>query len=160
MHLVIDRALVLLKRFGGLSMELELVRSSHSVGRNIWTFEWCTKYRYEMMRKLENRNLVAACIRQAACRHGIKILALNVLPEHVHMVAILPKGTGEEKAAKLLKGYSSWKIFHVKENFRLRYPKGHFWSRGYYAVTTGLTDVHTQIRYVEGQVEHHNVTFA
>ena len=76
-HLVIDRALVLLKTIGGLSMELELVRSSHSVGRNIWTFEWCTKYRYEMMRKLENRNLVAACIRQAAFRHGIKILALT-----------------------------------------------------------------------------------
>ena len=140
--------------------ELGLVRGSHSVTRKIWTFGWCTKYRYEMMRKLENRNLAAACIRQAAFRNKIKILALNVLPNHVHMVAILPKGMDEEKAAKLLKGYSSWKIFHAKENFRLRYPKGHFWSRGYYATTTGVTDVHTQIRYVENQVEHHNVTFA
>ena len=140
-------------------MEVELVRSSHSVGRNIWVFEWCTKYRYEMMRKLENRNLVAACIRQAAYRYGIKILALNVLPEHVHMVAHIPKGMTAEQAAKLLKGYSAWKIFRVKENFRLRYPKGHFWSRGYYATTEGITGIDVQINYVEKQVQHHNVIF-
>ena len=140
-------------------MEVELVRSSHSVGRNIWVFEWCTKYRYEMMRKLENCNLVAACIRQAAHRHGIKILALNVLPEHVHMVAQLPKGMNDIRAAKLLKGYSAWKIFQAKERFRLRYPQGHFWSKGYYASTEGITGIDTQINYVEKQVQHHKVTF-
>ena len=34
-------------------MRIDLVRSSHSVGRNLWVFEWCTKYRYKMMRKWE-----------------------------------------------------------------------------------------------------------
>ena len=135
-----------------------LARENHCVRRSVWHIEWCTKYRYKMMQKEENRNLVNACIRQAAHRHAIKLLALEVMPEHVHSVAELPKSIDEEKAAKLLKGYSAWKIFRVKEHFRLRYPRGHFWSRGYMARTVGL-DEEKAIRYVLAQQEHHGVTF-
>jgi len=111
-----------------------------------------------MMRKEENRRLVEACIRQAACRHDIKLLAIEIMPDHVHVIAELPKGTDEERAAKLLKGFSAWKIFQVKEHFRLRYPKGHFWSRGYMARTVGL-DEEKAIWYVKNQQAHHDVTF-
>ena len=97
-------------------------------------------------------------VRQAAHRHGIKLLALDVMPNHVHVVAELPKGTDEERAAKLLKGFSAWKIFRVKEQFRLRYPKGHFWSRGYMARTVGL-DEEKAIQYVLSQQAHHGVEF-
>ena len=135
-----------------------LLRRSHSVGKNTWHMEWCTKYRYEMMRKLENRIIVAACIKQAAHRHGIKLIALEVMPEHVHCVAELLHGTSDARAANLLKGYSAWKIFQVKEKFLLRYPKRHFWSRGYMARTVGL-DEEKAIRYVQNQQAHHNVTF-
>ena len=140
-------------------MDLDLVRSSHSVGRNLWVFEWCTKYRYKLMRKLENRNLVAACVRQVAYRHGIKLIELNVLPEHIHAVASLPKGMTEEKAMQLLKGGSSKKLFEVKPKFALRYHKRHFWSRGYYAHTVGVTDLQTQINYVRNQELHHGTIF-
>ena len=135
-----------------------LLRRSHSVGKNTWHMGWCTKYRYEMMRKLGNRNLVAACIRQAAHKYGIKILALEVMPEHVHCAVELPHVMSSDRAAHLLKGYSAWKIFRVKEKFRLRYPQGHFWSRGYMARTIGL-DEEKAIRYVRNQQAHHNVTF-
>jgi putative transposase len=84
-----------------------------------------------MMRKLENRNIVAACIRQAAHRHEIKIMALEVMPEHVHCIVEIPHTMSINRAVQLLKGYSAWKIFQVKEEFALRYPKRRFWSRGY-----------------------------
>jgi putative transposase len=139
-------------------MELYLIRRSHSVGKNTWHIEWCTKYRYAMMCKEENRQLVKACIRQAAHRHGIKILTIEVLPQHAHMIVELPHGMTDDKAVNLLKGYSAWKIFQVKEHFRLRYPKGHFWSRGYMARTVGL-DEEQAIGYVENQLGHHGVVF-
>ena len=138
--------------------KVALTRHNHCVRRSVWHIEWCTKYRYKMMQKQENRKLVEACIRQAAHRHGIEILALEVMPEHVHGVFSLPKGTDEERAAKLLKGFSAWKIFRVKEHFRLRYPQGHFWSRGYMARTVGL-DEEKAIWYVKNQQEHHDVVF-
>jgi len=139
-------------------METTLLSRSHSVGKSTWHIEWCTKYRYEMMGKEENRNLVAACIRQAAHRHGISLIVLEVMPQHMHCVAELPHTMSIDKAAHLLKGYSAWKIFRVKEHFRLRYPRGHFWSRGYMARTVGL-DEEKAIRYVLAQKEHHAVTF-
>lgn len=140
-------------------MQIELARSSHSVGRNIWTIEWCTKYRYKMMRKFENRNIVAACVRQAAFRHDMKIIVLAVLPDHIHMVVSLPKGMSDIDATKLLKGGSSRKLFQVKEKFALRYPKRHFWSRGYYSHTVGVTDLQTQVDYVKNQEAHHGVLY-
>ena len=136
-----------------------LLRRSHSVGKNTWHIEWCTKYRYKMMRKLEIRNIVNACIRQAAKRHGIKLLVLEVMPEHVHCVAELPHGKADDWAAHKLKGFSSWKLFQVKEHFALRYPRRHFWSRGYMARTVGL-DEEKAITYVEMQQMHHNILFA
>ena len=140
-------------------MEIELVRSSHSVGRNLWVFEWCTKYRYKMMGKVGNRNLVAACIRQAAHRHGIVIIVLTVMEDHIHMVASLPKGMTDIKAVKLLKGASSRKIFETKEGFALRYPRRHFWSRGYFSHTAGITDLQTQVDYIRNQEAHHGTFF-
>ena len=140
-------------------MQLELIRSSHSVGRNIWVFEWCTKYRYQMMGKLENRNIVAACVRQAAFRHSIGIIEMSVLPDHIHMVASLPKGMDDIKAVKLLKGASSRKLFQVKGKYALRYPRHRFWSRGYYSHTVGVTDLETQVEYIEKQEFHHGALF-
>jgi putative transposase len=107
---------------------------------------------------LENRNIVAACIRQAAHKHGIRLLVLEVMPEHVHGIPELPKDMDEVKAVKLLKGASSRKIFQVKEKFQLRYPKRRFWSRGYMARTVGV-DEEKAIRYVLNQQKHHGVTF-
>jgi putative transposase len=138
-------------------LQIELDRSSHSVGRNLWTLEWCTKYRYKMMGKLENRNIVAACVRQAAFRHSIGIIEMSVMPDHIHMVASLPKGMDDIKAVKLLKGASSRKLFQVKEKHALRYPRHHFWSRGYYSHTVGMTDLQTQIDYVKNQEAHHGL---
>ena len=132
---------------------------SHKIGLNFWHLEWCPKYRYKMMQKLENKNLVAAAIRKAASEHGIKIHYLAVMPDHVHALATLPHGMTDSKAFNLLKGRSSYIIFRVKEKFRLRYPKGHFWSPGGFATTIGYNDLESMVKYIENQQEHHNVAF-
>ena len=132
---------------------------SHKVGLNFWHLEWCPKYRYNMMQKLENKNLVAAAIRKAAAEHGIKIHYLAVMPDHVHALVTLPHGMTDSKAFNLLKGRSAYIIFRVKEKFRLRYPKGHFWSPGGFATTVGYNDLNSMINYIENQQEHHNVAF-
>ena len=73
-------------------------------------------------------------------------------------IAELPHGMDVAKAVHLLKGYSSWKLFQVKEKFALHYPKRHFWSRGYMARTVGV-DEEQAIRYVEMQRFHHIARF-
>ena len=112
------------------------------------------------MRKFGNKNLVAAAIRKAAKEHSIKIHYLKVLPDHLHSLLTLPHGMTDSKAMQLLKGRSSYILFRVKEKFRLRYPKGHFWSPGGCATTVGYNDLNAMIKYIENQEEHHGVVYA
>ena len=112
------------------------------------------------MQKYENKNLVAVAIRKAADEHGIKIHYLKVLPEHVHTLASFPHGMDESKAFNLLKGRSAYIIFRVKEKFRLRYPRGHFWSPGGFATTVGYNDLNATIAYIENQEAHHGIAVA
>mgnify|MGYP000278480013 CR=1 FL=1 len=128
---------------------------SHTVGVNYWHFEWCTKYRYCMMKSSSIKNLVIAAIRRAAKEHKIKIHILKVLVDHVHLLATLPNNMTDSEARRLLKGRSAYLIFRNREHIRLRYPKGHFWSAGSCAVTVGYNDLDAITEYIENQEKHH-----
>jgi putative transposase len=130
-------------------------RRSHSVGISMWHFEWCTKYRYKMFRKEEQRNLITACIRRAASLHEINILELNVQPDHVHCVVGISLTTTPVKALQILKGGSAYLYFRANEKTRLRYPKGHLWSPGKFASSLGFIQVEKAKDYVRNQDIHH-----
>lgn len=132
-----------------------LRKSSHKVGLNHWHLVWATKYRYRMVRKPENKSLVAAAIRKAAFEHGISIDVLNVQPNHVHTLVSLPHGMNDSTAFQRLKGRSAYLIFRNKEKTRLRYPRGHFWSPGGCAITVGHSDLEKTRNYIVNQEEHH-----
>ena len=98
--------------------------------------------------KQEHKNLCEDILRGIALRHGIKILELSVMPDHVHaVVAILPT-MSVSKALQLLKGGSSYELFRRKPAFRKRYPQGHFWSPGKFYRSVGDADAETVIQYV------------
>jgi len=128
---------------------------SHKVGVNFWHIEFATKYRYKMFGKFKQKNLIAACIRKVAHNHGIKIHILNVMAEHVHMLATLPHGMTDSKALMLLKGGSAYLFFKHHEKSRLRLPQGHLWSAGGCAVTVGYNEFSTVEKYIQNQETHH-----
>ena len=140
-------------------IETTLRRYSHKVGLNFWHMEWCTKYRYNMMNKLKNKNLVTACILKVAKTHKIKVHIISVMPDHIHMLVSLPKNLTDSGALSILKGGSSYFIFRNNENFVLRYPKRNFWSAGSCSVTVGYNDLESMTNYIENQEQHHEVAF-
>ena len=82
----------------------KFMKGSHYVGVSMWHFEWCLKYRYKMFAKFKYKNLMSGCIRCSAFEHKIKILELEVLPNHVHVVVELPGTMSLSRAMQLLKG--------------------------------------------------------
>ena len=130
-------------------------RSNHSVGVSMWHFEWCTKYRYKMFGKEDQRNLMSVCIRRAASMHEIKIIELNVQPEHVHCVVGISLKMSPSQALQILKGISSRLFFLRNEKVRLRYPKGHLWSPGKFAASLGFIQIEVAKNYVRNQDVHH-----
>lgn len=135
----------------------EYVRRAHSVGISIWHFEWVSKYRYKMFGKFEYCNLAVACIRRAAFEHGIKIVVLEVLPEHVHCEAELPLCMAPSYALQILKGRASYLFFRQHEKARLRYPRGHLWGRGKFAASVGFVQQDVVTCYIRNQREHHQI---
>ena len=134
---------------------LELKHYSHKVGVNVHHLEWCTKYRYKMFKQDKYKKLAEEILRETAQRHKMIIRELFVMPEHVHMSVEAPPSMSQSKALQLLKGNLSYKLFRANENFRLRYPKGHFFSPGAYAGSVGHNTVEVVDNYVKNQIDIH-----
>ena len=130
---------------------MNLVSGSHSIGQNLYHLEWCPKYRYNMFKREENKNLCEEVLHEVAKRHHIEINELSVMPDHIHTVVEIPPTMSVSKALQLLKGASSREIFKVRPNFRKRYPKGHLWSPGKFYRSIGDADAETVIQYVRDQ---------
>ena len=134
-------------------------RGNHHVGISMWEFEWCPKYRYKMFRKWKYRKLIEACIRRAASMHKIKWIELNVQPEHIQGTASIPMTMSPSKALQYLKGISSRLFFKYHPKARLRYPKGHLWSRGRFATSLGFVQIDVVNEYVKNQDQHHGTVW-
>jgi len=128
---------------------------AHSVGTVMLHLQWCTKYRYRIFRRPETAKLLEACIRKAATTHNIKIIEINVQPEHVHCIVLVKFSMSASRVLQLLKGISAKLFFEHKEKMRLRYPRGHLWSRGKFASSVGFVQLETVKQYVRHQEEHH-----
>src|SRR3989344_5861348 len=97
--------------------------SENSVGNNLQTIQITTKYRYAMMQKeiIETYCLVA--IQEACKKHKIEIIIIEVLKEHVHMIADCPRTISQAEMIQIIKGLSAYIIFRLCPNLRKRYPK-------------------------------------
>jgi putative transposase len=108
-----------------------------------------------MFSKFEYKSLIEACIRQVCFKHRIKIVAIFVMPEHVHLVVKTSIDVNPSMIVQLIKGTSSFLFFKHHPRARLRYPKGHLWSKGKFIASIGFTDLDFTISYVLHQQEKH-----
>ena len=128
---------------------------SHSVGVIMLHLEWKPKYAYKMFKKKEQKNLITACIRRAASLHEIKIIVISVMPEHIHCEVQVSLAISASKVLQILKGLSAKLFFEYNKKARLRYPKGHLWSRGKFAASVGFVQEEKVRNYILNQESHH-----
>ena len=129
----------------------KFIKSSHIVGMNEFHFEWCPKYRYNCMRKEHVNKEVELLIRQAAKEYGIIIKTMAVGSDHVHLDAVIPFDMSPSEAMGKMKGRSAYLIFRKFPNFRLRYPRGHFWSIGKFSRSMSGVSSDVVGNYIEAQ---------
>jgi REP element-mobilizing transposase RayT len=85
-----------------------------------------------------------------ARENSILIEALNVQPEHVHMLVNLSRTSAIEELAKLLKGESSHWINHNNV-----IPEKFSWQTGYGAFSVSYMHFKNVIVYINNQDKHH-----
>ena len=101
-----------------------------------------------MLTQAKYYNACEASIRDAAKRHDMNVVELSVMPDHVHCIVQCPQRLSASDAAKILKGCSAREMFKIQPKFRLRYPRGHFWSERYHVNTVGEANLKEAIDYV------------
>ena len=128
---------------------------STSVGNNLKTIQITTKYRYCMMKQDKLHFYCNVSIEEACKKHGIKIVILKVMIEHVHLIVDCPRTLSDAQLMQIIKGLSSYILFRLCPNLRLRYPRGHFWNKGYFCAGCG-SDFQRALAYIENQEPHHS----
>ena len=130
----------------------QLNTHAHSIAWSTWHFEWCTKYRYKIFRQSYIKNLCLIAVHEAAKKNKIEIMEIEVDVDHVHIIASIPLTMSPSKALNLIKGFSAYLLFKLVPNLRLRYKKGHLWSKGKFAASVGHITLENAKKYLE---EHH-----
>jgi putative transposase len=94
---------------------------------------------------------VLRCIENEAQQLGCAVLAVNCMPDHVHLLVKVPGRISPAELAKQVKGVSS-RFVHTT----LR-PGEHFaWQEGYAVFSVCRTHTAPIISYIERQREHHS----
>ena len=145
-------------QLGGNNNQVQVRAYKHrenSVGSNLMTIQITTKYRYNMMRKERIESFCKISIQEACKRHNIEIVIIEVLKEHVHIIVDCPRIMSVAMLIQIIKGLSAYLLFRICPDLRKRYPRGHFWSEGYFCEGCG-SDFEKALAYVKNQKMHHS----
>ena len=119
--------------------------SVHYVG---YHFVWCPKYRRSVLTgKIETR--LKELIREKSKGLGCKILALEVMPDHVHLFLLATPQTSPNLLIGQIKGFSSRTLRQEFPELRSRLPT--LWTRSYFVSTHGHISDKSIERYIADQ---------
>jgi len=108
---------------------------------------WCPKRRRPVLvNKIKNR--LGAVLKEVAEEKKVKILALEIKPDHLHLFVSCYPQLAVHKLVKAFKGRSS---FYLRREFPglLKLPS--LWTNSYFVSTAGNVSNETIRKYIEAQ---------
>lgn len=115
-------------------------------------FVWIPKYRRDILvdEIVEyTREVLSEIVKELECEP----LALEVMPDHVHVFALCPPRLSPAYIANYLKGKSARRILQRFPELKTGSVRGKLWSRSYFVATVGNVTADAVKRYVEEQWE-------
>jgi putative transposase len=125
-------------------------KAAHVVYQCSYHLVWTPKYRYRILQG-EIKEYVEKKIRAICEWKRVEILEITIMPDHIHMVAIIPPKLAVAELMGILKGKTAIAVFQHRKSLRTKpYWGNHFWSRGYCVTTVGIDEEKIR-RYVKYQ---------
>jgi len=115
-------------------------------------FVWIPKYRRDILvgDVVEyTRVVLSEILRELGCEP----LAIEVLPDHVHVFALCPPRHSPAYIVNYLKGKSARRILQRFPELKTRAISGKLWDRSYFVATVGNVTADIVKKYVEEQWE-------
>lgn len=111
---------------------------------------WCVKYRKQIFNDALAEEMKGYLLDTAESLN-IKILAIEVMPDHIHMLIDCTPQVRLSDAIKVFKGNGARWIFLSHPELKISLWGGHLWNPSYFVVTVSDRS-QTQIkRYIEEQ---------
>ncbi len=118
-----------------------------SVVYNInYYFIWCPKYRKPILEEAGIKEFLEDQIHTIAATKECKVLALEVIPDQIHLFISTTPFESPTGLVKVLKGVTAFRLFKFPE-LRNKYWKGKLWSPSYHVGTAEKISAETIQRY-------------
>lgn len=115
---------------------------------------WRPVYRRDVLQE-PVKGTLESLLHTIAYQHGMEVLAVDVQPDHVHLLVSFPPAMSIADAVKLLKGISARKLRLIFPQLRKRTRSDRLWAPSYYAGTAGQVSAETIRKSIEAQETHH-----
>ncbi|ODN29984.1 IS200/IS605 family transposase [Fervidobacterium thailandense] len=119
--------------------------SRHAKYQIAYHFVWIPKY----WKQLLNGNVkteLCSIINEIAQQFGFEILALEVMPDHVHLFLSAPPKYSPAEIIKIVKGTTARKL---RAKFPTLRNSKHLWTDSYFIATHGNVSAETIRRYID-----------
>ena len=123
---------------------------THTIWHCQYHLVWVPKYRHRILLG-EIANEVAECIKAFSEQKGVEILEMNIQPDHIHLITMIPPKISVSDYCGIVKGRTAIRIFNKFKDLKKKpYWGNHFWTEGYCVDTVGL-DAEMIRKYVKYQ---------
>jgi len=112
---------------------------------------WCPKYRKPILKETRVKEFLEDQIYTIAATKECEILALEVMPDHIHLFISTTPFEAPTSLVKVFKGVTALRLFKKFPELRDKYWKGKLWSPSYYVGTAGRVSAETIKGYIEEQ---------
>jgi putative transposase len=112
---------------------------------------WIPKYRTPILAPYHDE--LCDILKGIAAEKGYEVLALEVMPDHVHLFVSVPPTVAPCEVVKTFKGQSGRKLLMAHPDLADKTYRSSLWSHSYFVSSAG--DVSSEIieKYIQGQYE-------
>jgi putative transposase len=126
-----------------------VVKSNNNVTYScIFHIVWCPKYRRSVLVDGIDERL-KQILREVAQETRCELIEIEVMPDHVHVLASLDPQFGVHRLTKLMKGRSSRLLRQEFPKLKSRLPT--LWTNSYFVSTVGGAPLSIIKQYIENQ---------
>ncbi|MEM4500565.1 MAG: IS200/IS605 family transposase [Thermofilaceae archaeon] len=137
---------------GGYSQTwFEFRRTRHAKYWCGYHFVWIPKYRRDILVG-GVAEYAKEVLRQILLELGCEPIAIEVLPDHVHVFCSCPPRLSPAYVVNYLKGKSARRILQRFPELKTGATRGRLWSRSYFVATVGNASADVVKKYVEEQL--------
>lgn len=126
-------------------------RKSSAVYNINYHLVWCPKYRKPILEDPKVKEFLEDQIHTIAETKDYEVLALEVMPDHLHLFISAPPFDSPTSIVKVFKGVTALRLFKKFPELKEEYWKGKLWSPSYYVGTAGHVSAETIRKYIEEQ---------